>query len=311
MSFVAAIVTHRRPAELRRLLEGLAVSEVSSIGCVISDHAPDGSTEALARETSFPTKVLNDPTNPGPGAGWANAARRGLELFPDADSVLFLDDDVVIEKTVLKILGEDLEKAGAGAIAPLLADARGRLWAFPEPAQADLQVKIRQAATPEDARRLLGEDPVPFCWCTGACMLVTKALIARAGWHRSDFWILGEDLEYSMRLAGTGKAVFSCRAVVPHLPPDHTTAAAARRSDYVKFCALLQNLSYLAFHSPHSRHMKSYLPGNFRRLLRTHGWRPRVLRDAAQCFLGGALAGKPAGTESGQNLRRRIASYDF
>src|SRR5690606_31506516 len=115
------------------------------------------------------------------------------------------------------------------------------------------------------------------------------------GFHREDFWILGEDLEYAMRLAGQTRAVFTCRVSVPHLPPPPTDPAAARRSDYVKFCSLLQNLSYLAFHSPHSRHMKRYLLGNFRRFLQTHRLTPRTLRDALACFRNGAIRGEPAG----------------
>lgn len=308
---VAVIVTHRRVRELGRLLEGLGSSEVRLHGCVISDHAPDGSVAALARSTRFETVVLEDPSNPGPGAGWANAAREGLRRFPGASAIWYLDDDVVIPPDALETLLGEMGASGADSIAPLLEDAGGKLWAFPEPAPTGLRALIRRAKTPADARRLLGDQPIPFSWCTGACYLVGRSAIERLGFHREDFWMLGEDLEYSMRLAVESTAVFTAKVSIAHLPPPAAGPEAARRSDYMKFCSLLQNLSYLAFHAHHSQHMRRYLPGNFRRFFRTHAPRWRTLRDAAACFWGGAVRVQPAGMESGRRLRARISGYGF
>jgi GT2 family glycosyltransferase len=292
------------------LLEGLGRSEVPLAGCVISDHAPGGETSALAAAAGFPVVVLDDPENPGPGTGWKRAAQEGLQRFPESGAVWFLDDDVVVEPDTLGTLLREMARAGAGAIAPLLADEAGKLWAFPEPEPVPLRREIRSAGTPGEARTRLGDAPIPFCWCTGACFLVTRSALEAAGWHRGDFWILGEDLEFSMRVAAHTRAVFTCQATVPHLPPPGNPAA-LRRGDYIKFCALLQNLCYLAFHSRHSRHMKSYLPGNFRRFFRSHGLRGRTVRDALTALTAGALRGEPAGGPTGRALRARIASYEF
>ncbi len=291
---VAAIVTHRRPHELQRLLDGLAASTLPLLGCVISDHAPTGKTKSLAAAAPFETIVLENPANPGPGAGWANAAHRAFEHFGDKVSAIwFLDDDVTVAPDALEILWR--EKGDAAAIAPLLSDERGGVWAFPEPVSVPLRKTVRQAATPADALRLLGRQPIPFCWCTGACMLVTRQAIETIGWHREDFLFLGEDLEYSMRIAGQLPAVFTCLVTVPHLPPPYPDPATAKRADYVKFCSLLQNLSYLSFHSRYSRHMKFYLPGNYRRFFRTHGWSVRTLRDALACLWNGIVLSRPRG----------------
>ncbi len=304
-------MTHRRPAELKRLLDSLSASTIPLAGCVISDHAPDGETRTLAARSGVKTVVLDDPSNPGPGAGWANAARAAFAHFPEAGAIWYLDDDVVVSADALGTLLAEMERAGAEAIAPLLEDAEGKLWAFPEPEAPALRRAIRKAATPAEARAALGGEPLPFCWSTGACFLVKKSVIERLGFHRADFWLLGEDLEYSMRLAGQSRAVFTSRISVPHLPPPPANPAAARRSDYVKFCSLLQNLSYLAFHSPHSRHMKRYLPGNFRRFLRSHSPLSRTMRDAGACFWNGAIGRQPAGMVSGRLLRERISGYEF
>lgn len=309
---VAAVVTHRRPVELQRLLNSLASSSVPLLGCVISDHSPTGEIRRMGEACPVPTVVLEDASNPGPGAGWANATTAAFQHFGiAAQAIWYLDDDVAPAADALKVCLEEMSRGQAEAIAPLLADAEGRLWGFPEPETKPLQHLIRQAKTPVDARALLGEEPLPFCWCTGACFLVKRSMIEKAGLHRADFWLLGEDLEYSMRIAATGRAVFTTKVAVPHLPPAPADAVSARRGDYLKFCSLLQNLGYLSFHSPHSRHMKTYLPGNYRRFFRTHGLSARTIRDTTACFWNGVLKAQPSGTPSGEALRQRIMTYEW
>ena len=300
---VAVVVTWRRERELERLLESLEISSHPLHGCVVMDHG--GTVPEHFARRSFPVRIVQDLSNPGPGAGWANGARIAREAFGQTDT-WYLDDDVVIPPETLGILIR--EKREAAAICPLLEDEGGKLWGFPEPVSKPDRKKIRAAATPADALRLLGPGPHPFCWATGACLLVDSGA---AGLHRSDFWMLGEDLEFSMRLAAGGRAVFTCLASVPHLSPKPPDRASARRSDYRKFCSLLQNLSYLAFHSPHSRHLWRYLPGNFRRFFRSHGIRGSTLGDAAACLWQGALRRHPAGHQSGAALRGRIARREL
>ena len=295
-SVVAVVVTYRREKELVRLLDGLAQSTVPLLGCIVVDHSPDNSLHDIAASQPLHIHLLENPDNPGPGAGWAAGAKEALSRFGSSmDAVWYLDDDVVIAPQILEVLLGAMKQASACAVAPLLEDASGNLWGFPEPLALKQRSTIRQARTPGDALRLLGPDPLPFCWATGACLLVKKESLQSVGFHRPDFWMLGEDLEYSMRLAAGGRAVFTCLAVVPHLPPPPVDRESARLSDLRKFRALLQNLSYLAFHCPHSAHMWRYLPGNFLRFFRTHGIRASTLAGAVACFWHGAVRSRPAG----------------
>lgn len=305
---VAVVVTYRREAELARLLTDLEQSRVPLLACVVVDHEGAGKARALSSGRTLDIRVHEDATNPGPGAGWANGARLALAEFDGrVEGILYLDDDVTLPPGTLGILLEEKAAAGALAIAPLLEDAGGRLWAFPEPAPAAMRRLIREAATPADALRLLGAAPIPFRWATGACFLVDRSGVEQVGFHRPDFWMLGDDLEYSMRLAASGRAVFTCRASVPHLPPPATDPETARSSDYRKFRALLQNLSFLSFHSPHSAHMGKYLAGNFRRFFYTHGIAPRTLGDAAACLWRGGVLGHPSGHVSTRWRREKPA----
>lgn len=282
--------------ECRRLLESLAASVTKPDRCVVADHSPESLELSVADALPFPVEILGDPSNPGPGAGWANAAAG----HPEAD-VLFLDDDVLLPPHAIGRMRDCLDPQGM--VAPLLEDDGGALWGFPEPVDRHQRRLIRKAATPADALRLLGPGPHPMNWCTGACVLAAAGLREKIGPHRRDFWMLGEDLEYSMRAAQSGRAVFVCDVAVPHLPPKGVENPVGARA---KFCSLLQNLCYLSTRCPHSAHMIRYLPGNFLRYFRTFGWGAASLMEAARCFAGGILRGEPAGGPSGRALRERL-----
>lgn len=299
----AAVATHRRERELRRLLEALAASAVPlSGGVFVADNASSPDTEALCA-ASPGTSWLPRPVNNGPGPAWNTAVARALEN-PAVTHVLVLDDDVVPPPTALGSLLAAMDSARVAAAAPLLSDERDRLWAFPEPREEALRPAIRRSVTPDECRRALGDEPHAFCWATGACMLYSRRAFEVCGFFREDFWMLGEDLEFSMRAAAKLGGVFTARTAVPHLPPAQEPAS-ARVSHRLKFLALLQNLSYLAFHSPHSAHLRSYLPGNFKRYARTEGLAPGTLWDGWCAFYEGALCRQPAGTPAGARLRER------
>ncbi len=305
----AVIVTYRRPLELRRLLMSLAAGTERPILTVIVDNAGDDPDAAMPlAESALPGLWVPIPGNPGPGAGWKRGMEIALEQLGQVDFFLLLDDDVVIPPEALAGLVQAAhrgEQRTAGAVAPLLEDADRRLWAFPEPRRPEQRLEIRKAGTPADCLQRLGPGPHPFVWCTGACVLVSGAAVATCGFPRTDFQMLGEDLEYSMRIASQFEAVFTPGIAVPHLPPPPREGTDALRADRFKFLCLLQNLAYLAFHCPHSAHLRSYLAGNYRRWFRTHGWSLRNLSGALATFRAGAFHGQPAGAAGGIELRKR------
>ncbi len=303
----AAIATHRRDKELHRLLACLAGSEFPvAAGAFVADNAASNTTRDLCAAAPLPCAWIPLTVNNGPGPAWNTAAAKAL-----ADSavthVLVLDDDVVPPPDALGTLLQALEVSRTAAAAPLLFDERERLWGFPEPREPALRAAIRRVHTREECRAALGAEPHAFCWATGACMLYARRAFESAGFFSENFWMLGEDLDYSMRVAATLGGVFTAQVAVPHLPPPSLDPRAERIAGRGKFLALLQNLSFLAFHSPHSAHLRSYLAGNFRRYLCTEGFTPGNLRDASAAFWLGAMRHQPAGAPGGKRLRERAA----
>lgn len=300
----AAIATYHRDTELSRLFAGLAASGFPvEAGVFVADNANSPETRALCASAPLPCAWIGLSENAGPGAAWNAAVAKALQ-DPAVTHLLVLDDDIVMPPDALGLLMETLHREGVLAAAPLLFDNHERLWGFPEPEESALRKTMRRIHTPHECATVLGDKGHRFFWATGACMLYAREAFDSHGFFREDFWMLGEDLDFSMRVAAAGGGVFTGRVAVPHLPPPHNPrdAKAGRRG---KFLALIQNLSYLAFHSPHSAHLRYYLPGNLRRYLRTEGWTPGNMRDAAEAFRLGAIKRQPAGTPSGAALRER------
>lgn len=305
LRIAAAIATYRREEQLARLLRALANSaQPISAGAFVADNASSNATRDVCASAPIPCLWIPRDGNNGPGPAWNTAIARALE-DPSVAHVLVLDDDVdPPPETVGTLLGA-MEQTDSAAAAPLLFDGNGRLWGFPEPRQRELRNVIRSVHTPEECRAALGASPHAFCWATGACMLYAREAFASCGLFREDFWMLGEDLELSMRAGSALGGVFTAQAAVPHLPPPPVSAAASRVAHRAKFLALLQNLSFLAFHSEHSAHLRSYLPGNFLRYARTEGWQAGTLLDGLSALCLGAIRGQPAGTPDGARLRER------
>ncbi|MEI7864153.1 MAG: glycosyltransferase [Chthoniobacterales bacterium] len=297
----AAIATFQRDRELERLLGCLEASEVPISSVWVADNASSESTRKICAARA--ARWLPRSLNLGPGAAWNAALSAALEEAA-ITHLLVLDDDVIPSPPTLGILLDALEHSHADVAAPLLFDNNNELWAFPEPREQSLRAVIRRIRTPPESLTALGSQPHPFCWATGACMLYRREAFARGDRFREDFWMLGEDLEFSMRTAARSGGVFTAQAAVSHVPPPPLPGASAV-GHREKFLALLQNLSFLAFHSPHSGHLRSYLPGNFRRYIRTEGIAPGTLWDGWCAFWYGAIARQPAGAPSGARIRAR------
>ena len=293
-TIAAIIVTYQREPELARLLRSLEASSVQPHLIVVVDHGARVSTQALLAKFHLETHYVAVPENPGPGAGWKNGMEMALKRLPELTHFLILDDDVVLPVEAAERLLS--ASAHAAITCPMLLNSDENVWAFPEPAEPSLRVTIRKVQTPEQSVQVLGTEPRPFLWCTGACVLVRRDAVDAVGFHRTDFWMLGEDLEYSMRIVGFGGGLFLPDVFVHHLPPQATDSARANAANRRKFDSLLQNLAYLSFHHPYSAHLRSYLAGNAHRYFRTYGWNSTAFFNVIKALWRGALLAQPAGT---------------
>ncbi len=301
MKVVTVTATYRRPAELQRLLDSLAKSHVALHGVVVADNADDPETRAVVEQNG--AHYVAAPGNPGCGGGLAIAEKAALSAFPDLTHVWVLDDDVVVEPDTLGLLLAAMTDAGCAC--PQAADACGRLNWFPGLLDRAKFYILRRAATPGDFLRICGAAPEPFSWATGVALLVSRATLEKAGLHRGDFWVRGEDLDFSLRCTNVASGLYVPKARVAHLPPGGGLVV----DDFperMKHAAMLQNAAFLSARTSHGRRLIRHVPGNSFRHLRRFGF--GAFTDVVRANWLGAVRGLPAGAHGGAFFRERLAA---
>lgn len=288
-SVVGVTATYRRPQELARLLASLS-APVRAM--VVVDNANDPATRAVAEASAVPMVYLPMDANLGCGGGLRAGEQAALERFPAMTHLWILDDDAVVQPKTLPTLLAEMARTGADLAHPLTEDGEGRLGWFPgmlDRAKFDV---ARRSPMPEEYVARCGDEPVPLSWSQGIALLVTGCVLEELGPHRGDYWVRGEDLEFSLRITFRHLGIYVPKARVRHLPP---AASSSPEEEYVKHRAMLRNLAYTGCHLAHGRRLLRTLPGNWWRFMRTWGFSLRVLADAARAFWQGAVRGLPAG----------------
>lgn len=300
---VGVVATWRRPAELARLLASLKNAGPNLGAVVIADNGNDPATHAAFEASGVRGSCLPQAQNLGCGGGLRAASKAACEHFKNEMTHLWiLDDDAIVSPGTLDGLLGAMEGLDADAACPMASDENGHTGWFPGLLDAKKFRAIRDAATPADYLAQCGGEPVPFSWSTGVALLVSRRAIDAAGFHRDDYWVRGEDLEFSLRITHRFKGLFVPGAEVKHIAAP-APADRSRRDAYVKHCAMLQNLCYTGLHLPHGHRIARTIPGNFLRFFKTWPLKDAIPDAALALWLGGVLA-RPAGVA--RNFRQRL-----
>jgi GT2 family glycosyltransferase len=306
MKVVAVTATCRRPRELARLLASLAgVAEI-----VVCDNSACAEVRAVVAAAPLRAHYLAPGENLGCGGGLRLAEEHAWKLAGDTlTHLLVLDDDAVLSPETLPGLAAALEREQASAAYPLVLAPDGRTGWLPG---LENRAAHRLGKTPLEAAEyrarlaaLAPQAPAwhpPFVWAQGICLLVARAAIERTGFHRDDFWVRGEDLDFSLRLTARGRGIFVPEVTVQHRPPASASPAHAA-AEYLRHAAMLQNIAFLALTQPHGRRVRHSLPGASLRFVGM--WGPRALPDLWRALRRGSR-GEPAGRGAGRTFRRRF-----
>ncbi len=296
---VAVVATHRRPRELARLLASL--DGVESV--VVCDNSASDEVRAVVESAPLSAHYLEPGTNLGCGGGLRLAEEHAWKITGgNFTHLLVLDDDAVLQPGTVAQLAEMLDREHADAAYPLVLGPDGCVGWAPGLKDRALRRLERERLTPDEYRTRLGATVVEFAWAQGICLLVRRAAVEAAGFHRTDFWVRGEDLDFSLRLTARGRGVFLPAVEVQHLPPG-STAPADQRAEFLRHAAMVQNIACLALREPHGATIRGSIAGASLRFVRT--WGVRACPDLL-CALWRGARGEPAGAGAGRTFRQRF-----
>ena len=191
-SVIAIVVTYRRVDLLLRTLSSVVHQSVPISRVVVVDNAADRDLETRLASDLPEIVYIASPENLGPGGGFGVGLRRAEEEPSAADWYWLLDDDSPPASNALEL---GLEVASTersfgpiGAIGLRGGHVRHGLIRHDLPAGS--------VASPTTADFLLVDGSI-----------LSAAAVRKAGYPRSDFFIMMEDLEYSHRIGEAGFAL--------------------------------------------------------------------------------------------------------
>ncbi len=234
MNILAGIVTHNRCRLLERCVDHvLGQSRPPNRLVVINNASTDGTVKMLERkEIDFVTQP-----NVGSAGGWKRAMEEALA--GDWDAVWLMDDDGYPAPDALEVLERNLTPQTACISSIVLREDEPDTFVFPFPVldEAGLPVLVarsRKLKRLDQLERAVRGDTYPFAHLFNGALIPTE-VIRRIGDVNSDFFLMGDEVDYFMRMRAIGQVVSHLGA--RHLHPD----VSRRRLDPAKLYYYVKN----------------------------------------------------------------------
>lgn len=175
---------------------------------VVNNGSTDGTTEWLATQTDL--TVINQANVGGAGGfftGMKYAAENGF------DYCWVMDDDVLCPPEALqKLLDAFAVCPDAGFVCSHVVDPNGQTV---NTANADMRLG-QEGSYPDTFDLVIDHSMVKVTTCTFVSVLIPTAKIRTLGLPFRQFFIWGDDTEFSYRLASSAPCYVACRSVVTH-----------------------------------------------------------------------------------------------
>ncbi len=193
---IAVVVTYNRLPLLQEAIEALTLqTQPLAEIVVVNNSSTDGTTEWLAKQNGL--TVINQPNSGGSGGfytGLKHAVNAG------ADWVWLMDDDTICTITALDRLTEKIALLGADKIGFLSSKV---VWKDGTPHNMNLpDLKTFHNEIPfnlyDQEHVLLSQG------CSFVSALVSAAVVKKVGLPYKDFYIWGDDQEYTKRITTAG-----------------------------------------------------------------------------------------------------------
>jgi GT2 family glycosyltransferase len=318
---VAVVSTYRRAVELDRLVKSLLGGSVPIWGLVVNDDAADPATMEVIKRVEVPSEFL--VRRPSPENSAASGWNRGLEAARrrfgnEATHYLLIDDDAMVEEATLEGLLVAQREAGVGSSFPAALNPEGKFYITSQLHSREDTDAMKRCMVKEDLIREFGAT-CPRAWMfQGLCHLMRRDVVDSGVRVDERFWMCGEDLDFSVRVAEKWGSVFVPAAFCWHLYGAPFNPRSAKNSDYLKRLSFIQNITYIAYWREYGNRIRGrrldFLRGRgigptYANFFKDFGWSLNTVFDLAWVICFGMLLGQPSNLWAGRNLRRRRMNY--
>ncbi|WP_075809306.1 glycosyltransferase family 2 protein [Paraclostridium sordellii] len=204
-SVCAIIVTYNRKTLLKKCIESLLKNSSDLDGIIIVNNASTDGTEIYLEDLEdYRIEILNLSKNIGGAGGFS----RGIEyaLNKDYDYFWIMDDDTIVNSRTL----ENLLKGFEGTNENIGFICSNVL--FTDKSQCIMNIpRLSKNWGSSISRSLLKVDSASF-----VSILIKKEAIVNVGLPISEFFIWGDDLEYTERISKKYSCFMSINSTVVH-----------------------------------------------------------------------------------------------
>ncbi|MFT8616886.1 MAG: glycosyltransferase family 2 protein, partial [Lentilactobacillus hilgardii] len=200
------IVTFNRLALLKEVIESLQQQETAISHLIVVDNASESDTQSYLESLGDRIEYVRLPNNIG-GAGGFNAGIRYFMSYTSDEFVWLMDDDTVPQRdTLSQLLAFSNVKKNFGFLASDVRWTDGHRALMNRPAPMNRLKKV-----PEDLT-----EPIQVQNATFVSLLMKRSVVKQIGLPITDFFIWGDDIEYTERAARVAPGYFVPSAKVVH-----------------------------------------------------------------------------------------------
>ena len=206
MKVSAVVVTYNRVEMLKEVISALLSSKARLNHVIVIDNNSDKATQDFLLSMGSSIEYVRLTENLG-GAGGFNRGIRYFMEHTEDDAVWLMDDDTVPDESTLSSLIDFADTIGSYGF--LASDVR---WIDGSRAlMNNLTLKNGLGKVPEDA-----SQSVKVANATFVSLLMSRDIIQKIGLPITEFFIWGDDIEYTERAERIAPGYFVPKANVVH-----------------------------------------------------------------------------------------------
>jgi rhamnopyranosyl-N-acetylglucosaminyl-diphospho-decaprenol beta-1,3/1,4-galactofuranosyltransferase len=197
----AVIVTYNRKELLGPCLDSVLSQTMPLDSIVVIDNASTDGTPDFLRDAGYLGKKAVDYArmlkNIGGAGGFYEGTKRAYES--GFDWFWLMDDDAIADRRCLENMINNGRSAGAMVLSPLVVDKDGKNLLSFDVYDKNRGKLLKNAGDAEGSGKIFETTAVSF---NG--ILINRAVAAKIGFPRKEFFIWSDDVEYSLRIVKNG-----------------------------------------------------------------------------------------------------------